>query len=94
MTLYLKIESTGKYFSHVTLYFLNIKPCTNRFVIPVTDRKHIYMENRQQVNNMNFKEAFFSDSSELFYKFLRNVNRCLTWVIKGKQFSIANELKL
>jgi hypothetical protein len=52
------------------------------------------MENRQQVNNMNFKEAFFSDSSELFYKFLRNVNRCLTWVIKGKQFSIANELKL
>lgn len=55
-----------------------MKPCTNSFVKPVTDKKHINMENRQQVNNLHFKEAFFSDSSELFYKFLRNVNRYLT----------------
>jgi len=52
---------------------MNLRPFINSFQPEVNDKKHISMGSLHAVNNLNAKIFFPPDSTELFYKFLKNV---------------------
>lgn len=52
---------------------MNVMPFINSFLPEVNDRKHISMGSLHAVNNLNAKKFFPPDSTELFYKFFKNV---------------------